>query len=264
LQLKIMTMKTWKLLKLISLAATVSFASLMPLKKVDATNFEEAQIPSNNVILMAVPLRAGTQGYNLMVVEQIPGQQQCWSESGQNPVVVNPLLLNFDFSQSCKRSSDSNGYSLRVDGQDVGLDYLLRVVPQNGELHLVGTQNGQPVVHVGRTYGMAQGALKIFLDPGWNVARRSYQGNLTGHVYISGNSGAIAGKIPIQPTVKSSPQPIGVAPQQPAGLAPQQPTGLAPQQPTAGVPQQPAPGTNSSPIMNLLAPIQNILQGIQQ
>jgi N-acetylmuramoyl-L-alanine amidase len=236
-----MKIKTISILKILTLATTFTLASLIPLKKVRAANFDEAPIATNSVVLMAVPVRGGTQGYNLMVVEQIPGQQQCWSESGQKPVVINPLFSNFDFSQACKRSSDSNGYSIRVNGQDVGLDYLLRVIPQGGELHLVGTQNNKPIMHIGRTYGMAQGPLKIFLDPGWNVTRRSYQGNLTGHVYISGNSGGVA----------------GVAPQQPAA-------GVAPQQPTAGVaPQAPPPG-GGSPIMDLLAPIQNLLLGPPQ
>ncbi len=259
-----MMTKTFSLLKLIPLATTVAFASLMPLKKLHAVNFEEAQIASNNVVLMAIPLRGGNNGYTLMVVEQIPGQQQCWSESGQNPVVVNPLLLNFDFTQACKRSNDSNGYSLRLNGRDVGLDYLLRVVPQNGELHLVSTQNNKPVMHLGRTYGMAQGALKIFLDPGLNVTRRSYQGNLTGHVYISGNSGAIAGGVANQPTGGVVNQPTsGVANQLTGGVA-NQPTGGVVNQPTSGVANQPTTGVPNQSIMNLLAPLQNILQWNQQ
>jgi N-acetylmuramoyl-L-alanine amidase len=272
LQLKIMMTKTFPLLKIITLATTFTLASLIPLKKAQAANFEEAPIASNNVVLMAIPLRGGTQGYNLMVVEQIPGQQQCWSESGQKPVIVNPLFLNFDFSQACKRSGDSNGYSIRVNSQDVGLDYLLRVIPQGGELHLVGTQNNKPIMHIGRTYGMAQGALKIFLDSGWNVSRRSYQGNLTGHVYISGNSGGVAAGIPPQPTAGVPPQPTaGVPPQPTAGVLPQptagvppQPTAGVPPQPTAGVPAQAPPGAGGSPIMNLLAPLQNLLLGPQQ
>ncbi|MGL5873756.1 MAG: DUF3747 domain-containing protein [Xenococcaceae cyanobacterium] len=250
-----MMIKTSSLLKLIPLATTVAFASLMPLKKLHAVNFEEAQIASNNVVLMAVPLRGGNNGYTLMVVEQIPGQQQCWSESGQNPVVVNPLLLNFDFTQACKRSNDSNGYSLRLNGRDLGLDYLLRVVPQNGELHLVSTQNNKPIMHLGRTYGMAPGALKIFLDPGLNVTRRSYQGNLTGHVYISGNSGAIAGVVN---------QPTTAAPNQPTSGVANQPTSGVVNQPTTAAPNQPTTAAPNQSIMNLLAPLQNILQWNQQ
>jgi hypothetical protein len=53
-------------------------------------------------------------------LEQIPGKQKCWSESGSNPVMIDPLLLNFDFTGICRRATDSNGYSIRLDGRISG------------------------------------------------------------------------------------------------------------------------------------------------
>ena len=156
--------------------------------------FSEQEVEQSNVIAVAEPL--GETGYNLLVIEQIPGGQQCWRESGAKPTTVEPLLLNFDFTESCRRSTDSNGYSIRIDGKDYGLDYLLRIVERNGELQLVGTprsdrQQQEKEVIVGRTYGVSDGFLKIVLNPGWQFSKRTYQGKTLGHVYLAGSSSAI-------------------------------------------------------------------------
>ena len=157
-----------------------------------SATFSEQEVEQSNVIAVAEPL--GETGYNLIIIEQIPGQQQCWRESGEKPTTVEPLLLNFDFTKSCRRSTDSNGYSIRIDGQDYGLDYLLRIVERNGELQLVGTPRSdrrQQEVIVGRTYGVSDGFLKIVLNPGWQFTKRAYQGKTLGHVYLAGSSSAI-------------------------------------------------------------------------
>ncbi|XTZ09686.1 MAG: DUF3747 domain-containing protein, partial [cyanobacterium endosymbiont of Rhopalodia yunnanensis] len=143
---------------------------------VQASTFEEQAIPQNNVIAIARPYGQGK--YDLLIIEQIPDKQTCWTESGSNPILVDPLLLNFDFAGICRRATDSNGYSIRVDGNDLGLDYLLRLVPRDGELVLVGTSragNYQEIV-VGSTKGLASGFMKVILNPGWQFSKRSYQG----------------------------------------------------------------------------------------
>jgi len=74
------------------------------------------------------------------------------------------LLLDFDFTGSCERATDSNGYSLRIRGTDYGLEYLLRIVQRNGELVLVGTPRNprQSEVIVGRTKGLGTGLIQIY------------------------------------------------------------------------------------------------------
>ncbi|WP_013321591.1 DUF3747 domain-containing protein [Gloeothece verrucosa] len=180
-------------LKRITALATIAFISVIAIGSVKAAGqFEETEINQNEVVAIARPY--GGNKYDLLVIQQIPGKRQCWSESGSNPVVVDPLLLNYDFTGICNRSTDSNGYSIRLDGQDYGLDYLLRIVERNGELVLVGTNrsNSSQEIVVARTKGMASGFLKFQLEPGWEFTKRTYNGKMLGHFYFSGKSAAIA------------------------------------------------------------------------
>lgn len=193
-----------KLLSLTGLAALAS--SLTVLAPVQAQDlFGETQVSQDNYIAVAQPY--GNQQYSLLVIEQIPGKKQCWSESGVNPTTVNPLLLNFDFTGQCSRFTDSNSYSIRIDGKDYGLDYLLRFVKRDNDLLLVGTPRqgtGLSELVVGRTFGVNDGFLKVDLDPGWQFSRRTYGGKTLGHTYFSGDS-AIVGKVEVvQPTPDDS------------------------------------------------------------
>jgi N-acetylmuramoyl-L-alanine amidase len=164
-----------------------------------AANFDEQMIDQTQVIAIARPY--GGNKFDLLVLEQIQGKRQCWGESGSNPVLVDPLLLNFDFTGICRRATDSNGYSIRLDGRDFGLDYILRIVERGGELYLVGTprDSRRSELVVGRTRGMQKGFMKIILEPGWKFSRRAFQGKSLGHFYFSGKESEIlaaAGKTP--------------------------------------------------------------------
>jgi hypothetical protein len=171
--------------KLVALI-TSGIVSLSPISPGLAGTFEEQEVDQTNYIAIAFPF--GDNKYNLWLIEQIPGKKTCWSESGSNPVVVDLLLMNFDFTGQCRRGTDSNSYSIRMDGEDYGLDYIFRIVQGNGELLLLGTprsDNTKPELIVGRTNGQTQGFLKINLEPGWHFSRRSYQGKPLGHLYFS-------------------------------------------------------------------------------
>ncbi|WP_267384424.1 DUF3747 domain-containing protein [Cyanobacterium sp. uoEpiScrs1] len=175
-------------------AAIIAFCLtvITPCPPSNASNFEEKEVHQSNLIAIARPY--GDNKYDLLIISQIPGQQKCWSESGANPILVNPLLLNFNFIGSCERSTDSNGYSIRIDGQDYGLDYLLRIVEHNGELILIGTHRNdpsQPAIIVGRTNGIADGFIRLDLEPGWRFTKRTYNGRELNHVYLTGDSLAI-------------------------------------------------------------------------
>ncbi|MEO0013831.1 MAG: hypothetical protein RLZZ535_2220 [Cyanobacteriota bacterium] len=169
--------------------------------------FTEAPVTEGNVAAIAVP--AGAIGYNLNVIEQIPGKQQCYAEKGDNPTIIDPLWTKFDFTGSCNRSTDGNGYSVRLDGQDTSLDYRLDVIAKGDNLQLIATntQGGSDLV-VGQTNGKGGTGeyLKIDLNPGWKFSKKAYQGKTLGHYFLSGNSTAIAaaGDAP-----EASPSPAG-------------------------------------------------------
>ncbi len=150
--------------------------------------FGETTLNQAKVVAIASPY--GDNQYNLLVVEQLNEKKQCWAEKGQDPIIVNPLLSKFDFTGICGRSTDSNGYSVRIEGEDYGLDILLKVVRKETELALVGInrKSGEEII-VGHTKGFSPGGfLKIQLEPGWHFTRRTYKGRKLGHYYFSKNS----------------------------------------------------------------------------
>lgn len=189
------------------LAAMVTVATVtgvVPVKTARAISFGEQSINKTQFAVVAAPYR---HGYNLVILEQIPGQKQCWRETGANPTVIEPLFLNFDFTNSCVRSSDSNSYSIRFNSKDYGMDYLLNIVEQDGELHLVGTprDSSQPEIHIGRTHGLASGSLKIILDSEWRLTKRTYKGTPTDHIYLSNSSEPQSPEQLVSQTKKSQP-----------------------------------------------------------
>jgi len=179
------------------LAAALTATSLLSLttpRFAQASTFGATEVNSEQFVLVAVPYGTDSTKYQLLVIEQISNAQKCWSESGSTPVVIDPLLLNFDFTGICSRSVDSNGYSVRLDSQDLGLNYLLRVVKRNNELVLVTNHlrdRSAPSFEIGRTNGFQDGYLKIELDSGWRLTKRLYEGQMLGHVYLTGESTAL-------------------------------------------------------------------------
>lgn len=155
-----------------------------------AYTFDETEINQDRVIAIAQPRALG--GYQLLIVEQVSDRRQCWSESGSNPVRVDPLLVTFDFTGICGRATDSNGFSIRMAGTDLALKYSLSLQSVDGNVVLIGSPsdpNAQPMI-IGRTNGDANGFMKIVLDPGWRLTKRAYQGRTLGHFYFTSNQPA--------------------------------------------------------------------------
>ena len=169
-----------------------TLTGMLPLTAVNASVFDETEVNQDEFIAIAQPF--GENKYNLIVIEQIPQKSACWNEIAEtsNPVNVDLLLMNFDFTGHCRRSTDANGYSIRKDDEDLGLDYLLSLVEENGQLLLVGTNRldrSQPPIVIGSAEGLNGDAMKIKLNPGWRFTKRTYQGKVLGHVYFSYDSG---------------------------------------------------------------------------
>ncbi|NJN72928.1 MAG: DUF3747 domain-containing protein [Limnothrix sp. RL_2_0] len=189
-------------LKLSAIATTI-LASFAPLQSVQSQSiFGEDNIDQSNMIAVAVPLKTGA--YNLLVVEQFPGKRACWSESGSSPTVVDPLLLNFVFTSDCRRSTDSNGYSMRINGEDLGQQYLLRMEPSATNVRLIATPSdrSKPSILIGESNGLANDYMKMNLLPGWEFTRRTYQNKPLGHFYFSADGSQV---VALQSTVNEDP-----------------------------------------------------------
>lgn len=183
----------------IAALATVVVSTLNALTPASAAYFGQKEVDQSKFIAIAAPY--GNNQYQLLIIEQISDKQPCWSESGSSPVKVDPLLLKFDFTGICARSTDSNGYSIRIAGydlNDLGLTYSFDIVKRDNDLVLVGTNfrdRKAPQIVIGRTNGISDGFLKINLESGWRFAKRTYDGKTLGHVYVTTDQ-VIAG-IPI-------------------------------------------------------------------
>jgi hypothetical protein len=197
---------------LLSLVCTQLTPALPPVK---AADFTETAIDQKIVVAVAKPY--GEDKFDLLILEQIPGKQQCWSENGSNPVIINPLLLNFDFTGKCRRATDANGYSIRIDGFDYGLEYLIRLVPRGNELVLIATSRtdaDKGEIVIGSTHGYVRGFMKIDLNPGWQFTKRTFGNKILGHFYFSTTAAAINNSLPTRvPEEKTSPSvPSGTLP----------------------------------------------------
>ena len=162
----------------LSLGVTAVVASAAP---AIAYEFSEASVDADEFILVASPI--GNRAHQLLILRQLTNERPCWSEAGG---VVDPLLLSFDFTGICGRSTDSNGYSLRMSGQDLGMDYSLRVIPSGNSLVLMAVSNRSGSrIPIGQTDGITNGFAEIYLYPGWYISQRSYEGQPLGHFYIT-------------------------------------------------------------------------------
>ena len=143
-----------------------------------------------------------------------------------------------------------------MSGEDLGLDYILRIVERNGELVLLGTprvNRSAAEVEIGSTKGMTNGFAKIILNPGWRFTRRTYQGKSLGHIYLTTDSSA-----PVASQSNTPPRPLPSS--QPALSTPPPAPSTPPEReliftkpgddstvPSIGVPSAPEPSSPATP-----------------
>jgi hypothetical protein len=154
---------------------------------VAAAAFDQKELDPNRVIAVAVPLAQGDR-YNLLILEQISDAKQCWQQNSSNASLIDPLLLQFDFTGICGRSTDSNGYSVRIAGQDRALDYRLSIAKERDHLVLwaVPSRGAQsPALAIARTNTLTSGFLKLQLNSDWRFTKRTYAGKTLGHIYLT-------------------------------------------------------------------------------
>jgi Protein of unknown function (DUF3747) len=155
-----------------------------------AATFDQKDLNPNQVVAVAVPLSQGDR-YNLLILEQLSSARPCWQEKTNSPGNIDPLLLQFDFTNICGRSTDSNGYSVRIAGEDKSLDYRLSIAKRGSHLVLLGLparSTSGPALEIAHTESLAPGFLKLVLNPEWHFAKRTYQGKVLGHIYLARNA----------------------------------------------------------------------------
>lgn len=171
-----------------TLGLTVATVSLKTAPAI--AQMTQQELDGNGVIAVASPYQNGEQ-HQLLIVEQLSNKRACWGEQKTTTAItlINPLLSEFDFSGICGRATDSNGFSVRMGGQDLNWRYALQMVEKDNNLLLMARNTTQkksnPDMVVGRVGGTTTDFAKIVLEPGWRITRRIADGKLTGHFYLT-------------------------------------------------------------------------------
>ena len=147
--------------------------------------FDSAAVPQEHIAVLAQPI--GRAQWKLLVLEQIKAQPRCWR--ARQDGLVEPSLNRFNFSGICKRYLDSNGYSLRSGGQDLGTRFRFRLKRSGTSLKLeaLDPQQRAPLL-VGQARISKRdpiGFVALQLEPGWALERRVYQGRPLNHLYFA-------------------------------------------------------------------------------
>jgi len=173
--------------------------------------FGMAELDLQKFLVVSAPIGSSSRS-QLNIYEQVNARRPCFAVAEGRPAVVNPLLSTFDFTGICGRYIDGNGYSVRVGDTDLATVYRLSVVNEGADILLMAlpTRPGAgPEMVVGRTLGNGTGFLKLELEPGWRLARRTFRGRSLGHVYLYRDSWPAVSQAPASAPVT---QPLGSTP----------------------------------------------------
>jgi len=147
--------------------------------------FQSQPLEQERLAVLGQPV--GSQGWKLLVLEQLKPAPKCWQERRDG--LIDPALNRFNFSGICSRYLDSNGYSLRVGDDDVSPRYRLRLESQGNTLVLLAMSGSHPTeLVVGRgaiPLRDRSGFVALKLEPGWQLERRMYGERSLSHVYFA-------------------------------------------------------------------------------
>jgi hypothetical protein len=166
-------------------AMTAALALLLPNTVAARGLFESKPLPQERFAVLAQPV--GRTGWKLLVLEQIKRKPLCWRPRADG--LVEPTLNSFNFAGICSRYLDSNGYSLRSGGSDLGRRFRLRVMQSGSTLQLqaFNPDKKAPVV-VGRALIPSRqryAFVRLKLNDAWQLERRAYQGRTLSHLYFA-------------------------------------------------------------------------------
>lgn len=154
--------------------------------------FGSEPLAPDSTIALAQPLPG--QRWALMLVEQRQSDVPCWQRLVDGTVAISSDTIGDP--NTCSRFGSSSNTSLRVGGNDLNNPWRLRLEAGDGELWLQGInpQASAPLL-VARAPLTAMAVrtgrpVPLRLEPGWQLERRSYEGQLLSHLYLS-NSEAL-------------------------------------------------------------------------
>lgn len=147
--------------------------------------FDSHPLRQESFAVLAQPV--GRSDWKLLVLEQIKQRPLCWTKRVDG--LMDPTLNTFNFAGICSRYLDSNGYSLRSGGEDLGTRYRLNVRQKGNMLELLAGHGGSTTqISIGRAVIPARdrnGFVKLRLDDGWRLERRVYRGRTLSHLYFA-------------------------------------------------------------------------------
>ena len=173
-------------LRSLSMAAVIGCTAVaMPSAQSARGLFDSKAVQQNRFAVLAQPV--GASNWKLLVLEQIKQRPRCWTPRSDG--LVDPTLNTFNFAGICRRYLDSNGYSFRSGGEDLGGRFRLSLRQRGNSLQLqvLNPRQGAPIV-VGRATIPRRdrnGFVEIQLDPAWRLERRIYQGRTLSHIYFA-------------------------------------------------------------------------------
>lgn len=175
--------RTYLALAGLALAISTLPSSLPPQARA-ASLFDSQELETSRFAVLAQPV--ADADWNLVVLEQLAPEPLCWQPREDG--LIDPSLIRFDFTGICSRYLDSNGYSLRVGGDDLGTSHRLAIRRVGGELQLQAfSPDEEMILVVGR--GTLQrrdraGFVALQLEPGWELRRRVYESQALNHIYF--------------------------------------------------------------------------------
>ncbi len=179
--------RTYLALAGLALASSALPAVVPPLARA-AGLFSSQPLEASRFAVLGRPV--GSNSWNLLVLEQIKPQPLCWEK--QSNGLIDPALNRFDFTGICNRYLDSNGYSLRVDDQDLASQYRLRLQQEGSELQLQAMSGDDPTVLVVGRASVPQrdrdAFVAIDLEPGWQLQRRAFGEQTLSHIYFANST----------------------------------------------------------------------------
>ncbi len=92
--------------------------------------FDSKALQQNRFALLAQPV--GQSKWKLLVLEQIKQRPRCWTPRADGQ--LDPTLNTFNFGGICSSYLDSNSYSLRSGGEDLGSRFRLSLRQRENSL----------------------------------------------------------------------------------------------------------------------------------